>query len=119
MMRRASIYDEGTIQHLLHQCGCTRTRSALQTCAYKYLSMICTYSSFARALSGQQVYDLLNALEDRLASSNSAVVLGAIKAFLFLTLPLTATHQQVLLCPLGGGDALHTPLCVICFVCVV
>eukprot|EP00878_Enallax_costatus_P027330 GHUV01029406.1.p1 GENE.GHUV01029406.1~~GHUV01029406.1.p1 ORF type:complete len:554 (+),score=105.09 GHUV01029406.1:514-2175(+) len=43
-----------------------------------------------------EVYDLLNALEDRLAVNNSAVVLGAMKVFLFQTLNMTVTHQQVL-----------------------
>jgi hypothetical protein len=42
-----------------------------------------------------QVYDLLNALEDRLAVNSSAVVLGATKVFLFQTLNMTITHQQV------------------------
>mmetsp|Transcript_32786 Transcript_32786/g.83214 ORF Transcript_32786/g.83214 Transcript_32786/m.83214 type:complete len:924 (-) Transcript_32786:319-3090(-) len=43
-----------------------------------------------------EVYDLLNALEERLGAANSAVVLAATKAFLLLTLALPATHQQVL-----------------------
>jgi hypothetical protein len=42
-----------------------------------------------------EVYDLLNALEDRLGHVNSAVVLAATKVFLHLTLSMTATHQQV------------------------
>ena len=42
-----------------------------------------------------EVYDLLNAMEDRLGASNSAVVLAATKAFLRLTLSMPATHQQV------------------------
>lgn len=48
-----------------------------------------------------QVYDLLNALEERLGAANSAVVLAATKAFLHLTLSLPATHQQVM-CVLAG-----------------
>ena len=43
-----------------------------------------------------EVYDILNALEDRLAHANSAIVLAAAKVFLHLTLNMTATHQQVL-----------------------
>lgn len=43
-----------------------------------------------------QVYDIMNVLEDRLTSTNSAIVIGVIKAFLFLTLNMPATHQQVL-----------------------
>ncbi|KAF6256499.1 adaptin N terminal region-domain-containing protein [Scenedesmus sp. NREL 46B-D3] len=46
--------------------------------------------------SDAEVYDLLNALEDRLGVNNSAVVLATIKVFLYLTLSMTATHQQVL-----------------------
>lgn len=42
-----------------------------------------------------EVYDLLNALEDRLSHNNSAVVIAAIKVFLHQTLSMTATHQQV------------------------
>jgi hypothetical protein len=41
------------------------------------------------------VFDVLNAIEDRLNATNSAVVLAAIKAFLHLTLDMAATHQQV------------------------
>lgn len=45
--------------------------------------------------SETEVYDLLNALEDRLGVANSGVALAATKAFLHLTLELPATHQQV------------------------
>ena len=44
----------------------------------------------------KKVYDLLNALEDRLGHVNSAVVVAALKVFLHLTLDMPATHQQVL-----------------------
>lgn len=37
----------------------------------------------------------MNILDDRLAHSNSAVVMAAIKLFLHLTLAMPATHQQV------------------------
>jgi hypothetical protein len=55
-----------------------------------------------------EVYDIMNALEDRMGSSNSAVVIAAVKVFLHLTLDLPATHQQVgigclRLCVCGGG----------------
>lgn len=42
-----------------------------------------------------EVYDILNALEDRMSHVNSAVVLAAMKVFLHMTLNMTATHQQV------------------------
>eukprot|EP00195_Chlamydomonas_chlamydogama_P008244 CAMPEP_0202904088 /NCGR_PEP_ID=MMETSP1392-20130828/27835_1 /ASSEMBLY_ACC=CAM_ASM_000868 /TAXON_ID=225041 /ORGANISM="Chlamydomonas chlamydogama, Strain SAG 11-48b" /LENGTH=846 /DNA_ID=CAMNT_0049591569 /DNA_START=246 /DNA_END=2786 /DNA_ORIENTATION=+ len=43
-----------------------------------------------------EVYEFLNALEDRMGHTNSAVVMATIKAFLHLTLSMPATHQQVL-----------------------
>lgn len=43
-----------------------------------------------------EVFDILNALEDRLGSVNSAVVVAAMKVFLIMTLGMPATHQQVL-----------------------
>lgn len=46
--------------------------------------------------SEAEVYDMLNALEDRLTVPNSAVVLATTKAFLHFTLGMPAIHQQVL-----------------------
>ena len=43
----------------------------------------------------QEVYDIMNVLDDRLAHSNSAVVMATVKLFLHLTLRMPATHQQV------------------------
>lgn len=45
--------------------------------------------------SEQEVFDLMNVLDDRLSHSNSAVVMATIKVFLHLTLRMPATHQQV------------------------
>ena len=42
-----------------------------------------------------ETFDVMNALEDRLQSSNSAVVLGTVKVFLHATLSLPDVHQQV------------------------
>ena len=42
-----------------------------------------------------QVFGVMNILDDRLAHSNTAVVMAAIKLFLHLTLAMPATHQQV------------------------
>ena len=42
-----------------------------------------------------ETFDVMNALEDRLQSSNSAVVLGTVKVFLHATLDLPDVHQQV------------------------
>lgn len=41
-----------------------------------------------------EVFDLMNAVQDRLAHVNSAVVMAVVKLFLHLTLSMTATHQQ-------------------------
>jgi hypothetical protein len=43
----------------------------------------------------QEVYDIMNVLDDRLSHSNSAVVMATVKLFLHLTLRMPATHQQV------------------------
>ena len=42
----------------------------------------------------QEVYNIMNLLDDRLTHSNSAVVMATIKFFLHLTLSMPATHQQ-------------------------
>ena len=43
----------------------------------------------------QEVFDVMNVLDDRLSHSNSAVVMATVKLFLHLTLRMPATHQQV------------------------
>ena len=55
--------------------------------------------------SEQEVFDIMNVLDDRLLHSNSAVVMATVKLFLHLTLSMPPTHQQVALflcclCPL-------------------
>lgn len=47
-----------------------------------------------RPSSEQEVYDIMNVLDDRLLHSNSAVVMATVKLFLHLTLSLPPTHQQ-------------------------
>ena len=42
-----------------------------------------------------ETFDIMNALEDRLQHSNSAVVLAAVKVFLRVTLSMADVHQQV------------------------
>ena len=42
-----------------------------------------------------EVYDIMNALDDRLGTPNSAVVLATVKVFLNLTLAMPYDHQQV------------------------
>lgn len=71
-----------------------------------------------RPASEGEVYDIMNALEDRMGQVNSAVVMAAVKVFLHLTLAMPATHQQVrrcwrdgvLACCCGWGVHVH-PSC--------
>ncbi|CAA0821331.1 Beta-adaptin-like protein A [Striga hermonthica] len=42
-----------------------------------------------------EIFDIMNLLEDRLQHANSAVVLATIKVFLHMTLSMTDVHQQV------------------------
>lgn len=42
-----------------------------------------------------EIFDVMNLLEDRLQHANGAVVLATIKVFLQLTLSMTDVHQQV------------------------
>ena len=65
-----------------------------------------------RPSSEQEVYDIMNVLDDRLLHSNSAVVMATVKLFLHLTLAMPPTHQQVgpasthhVAEPLAGGRA--------------
>ena len=50
----------------------------------------------------QEVYDIMNVLDDRLLHSNSAVVMATVKLFLHLTLSMPPTHQQVTFCFLAA-----------------
>ncbi len=45
--------------------------------------------------SKEEVYDIMNALDDRLSTPNSAVVLSTVRVFLNLTLAMPYDHQQV------------------------
>lgn len=45
--------------------------------------------------SQDEVFDIMNLLEDRLQHANSAVVLGTAKLFLHLTLSMPEVHLQV------------------------
>ncbi|GAB2233445.1 hypothetical protein Droror1_Dr00002668 [Drosera rotundifolia] len=46
-------------------------------------------------LDSNEIFDIMNLLEDRLQHANGAVVLATIKLFLQLTLSMTDVHQQV------------------------
>jgi hypothetical protein len=58
-----------------------------------------------RPASEGEVFDIMNALEDRMAQVNSALVMAAVKVFLHLTLAMPATHQQVGAATGAGGAA--------------
>lgn len=45
----------------------------------------------------EEIFDIMNLLEDRLQHANGAVVLATIKEFLHMTLSMTDVHQQVLI----------------------
>jgi vesicle coat complex subunit len=44
-----------------------------------------------------EIFDIMNLLEDRLQHANGAVVLATIKVFLQMTLSMNDVHQQVLI----------------------
>lgn len=58
------------------------------------------FVSHYTAADAAEVYDIMNALDDRLATPNSAVVLATVKVFLNLTILLPYDHQQVCACSL-------------------
>jgi hypothetical protein len=45
----------------------------------------------------EEIFDIMNLLEDRLQHANSAVVLATTKVFLHLTMSMADVHQQVCL----------------------
>lgn len=47
-----------------------------------------------RPADQEEVYDIMNALDDRLATPNSAVVLATVRVFLNMTLSMPYDHQQ-------------------------
>lgn len=47
-------------------------------------------------MDSEEIFDIMNLLEDRLQHANGAVVLGTTKVFLHMTLSMTDVHQQVL-----------------------
>ena len=48
-----------------------------------------------RPADADEAYDIMNALDDRLTTPNSAVVLAAVRVFLNMTLSMPYDHQQV------------------------
>lgn len=73
---------------------------------YYFLNRIKEFSEWAQCLvlelatkyipsDTNEIFDIMNLLEDRLQHANGAVVLATIKLFLQLTLSMTDVHQQV------------------------
>ncbi|CAA7402731.1 unnamed protein product [Spirodela intermedia] len=85
-----------------------REREALlsKPLVYHLLNRIKEFNEWAQCLildlisnyipsDNDEIFDIMNLLEDRLQHANGAVVLGTIKVFLHLTLSMADVHQQV------------------------
>lgn len=86
----------------------SREREALlsKPVIYYFLNRIKEFNEWAQCLvlelvakyvpsDSNEIFDMMNLLEDRLQHANGAVVLATIKVFLTLTLSMTDVHQQV------------------------
>ncbi|XP_050267147.1 beta-adaptin-like protein A [Quercus robur] len=86
----------------------SREREALlsKPVVYHFLNRIREFSEWAQCLvldlaakyvpsDNNEIFDIMNLLEDRLQHANGAVVLATIKLFLQLTLSMADVHQQV------------------------
>ncbi|XP_039124674.1 beta-adaptin-like protein A [Dioscorea cayenensis subsp. rotundata] len=86
----------------------SREREALlsKQVVYYLLNRIKEFSEWAQCLvldlvskyiptDSNDIFDIMNLLEDRLQHVNSAVVLATIKLFLHMTMSMTDVHQQV------------------------
>ncbi|KAJ7958599.1 Beta-adaptin-like protein [Quillaja saponaria] len=86
----------------------SREREALlsKPVVYYFLNRIKEFSEWAQCLvlelvakyvpsDSNEIFDIMNLLEDRLQHANGAVVLASIKVFMQLTLSMTDVHQQV------------------------
>ncbi|KAJ0089953.1 hypothetical protein Patl1_12876 [Pistacia atlantica] len=86
----------------------SREREALlsKPIVYHLLNRIKEFSEWAQCLllelvakyvpsDSNDIFDIMNLLEDRLQHANGAVVLATVKVFLHLTLSMTDVHQQV------------------------
>lgn len=73
---------------------------------YYFLNRIKEFSEWAQCLvldlavkyvpaDSNEIFDIMNLLEDRLQHANGAVVLATAKVFLHMTLSMTDVHQQV------------------------
>ncbi|KAK1372487.1 hypothetical protein POM88_028680 [Heracleum sosnowskyi] len=86
----------------------SREREALlsKPVIYYFLNRIKDFNEWAQCIilemvskyvppDSNEIFDIMNLLEDRLQHANGAVVLATIKLFLQLTLDMTDVHQQV------------------------
>ncbi|KAF8388983.1 hypothetical protein HHK36_025667 [Tetracentron sinense] len=86
----------------------SREREALlsKPVIYYFLNRIKEFSEWAQCVvldlvakyvpsDSNEIFDIMNLLEDRLQHANGAVVLATIKVFLHLTLSMNDVHQQV------------------------
>uniref|UniRef100_A0A7N0V7B6 Beta-adaptin-like protein n=1 Tax=Kalanchoe fedtschenkoi TaxID=63787 RepID=A0A7N0V7B6_KALFE len=86
----------------------SREREALlsKPVIYYFLNRIKEFNEWAQCLvlelvakyvpsDNNEIFDIMNLLEDRLQHANGAVVLATIKVFMQLTLSMTEVHQQV------------------------
>ncbi|KAJ6799291.1 beta-adaptin-like protein A [Iris pallida] len=86
----------------------SREREALlsKPVIYYFLNRIKEFSEWAQCLvlelvskyipnDSNEIFDIMNLLEDRLQHANGAVVLATSKVFLHLTMSMTDVHQQV------------------------
>ncbi|KAL8499231.1 hypothetical protein ACS0TY_022274 [Phlomoides rotata] len=73
---------------------------------YYFLNRIKEFNEWAQCIvlelvskyvpaDSEEIFDIMNLLEDRLQHANGAVVLATIKEFLHMTLSMTDVHQQV------------------------
>ena len=84
------------ISKVLHDMGCLNMAvNFVQEFSEWGQCQVLELASHHRPSGEQEVYDLMNILDDRLCHSNSAVAMATIKVFLHLTLSMPATHQQV------------------------
>ncbi|KAK4422287.1 Beta-adaptin-like protein A [Sesamum alatum] len=85
-----------------------REREALlsKPVIYYFLNRIKEFNEWAQCIvlelvskyvpsDSDEIFDIMNLLEDRLQHANGAVVLSTIKVFLHMTLSMTDVHQQV------------------------
>ena len=95
-----------------HICALTASHN-LSPAAGKVLRHLCRslflrFQDAKEAFLRAKVYSIMNVLDDRLNTPNSAVVLATVKVFLNLTLSMPYDHQQVWHSGLSFGNHDHS-----------